>query len=625
MDDREELEMLRRLAALEDRERAAGGASAYPRNPEQVRREQQASQYGGGDPNVYEASVFKRALGGAKHAWDSAAMGLKQLMPEGVQRAADWVDERLPGHTPLTKEQIEQGRSFVNVAGAPGKVGQVAGDMAITGPIFGAAGEGINAVGQAVQALPRAVAATGRMIANPWARTAEAGAVSNAVVAPENKGKAAVAGAAGGVIGQGIGTGLARAVGGPVGAAVTPEAREMINEGVQVPLWRATPNRVVRYTAETARALPVTRQIINSQEEAARVGYNQGLVRAASPRVPELDEAGGVRRWVDQPVQDVGQAGLRQLHENYRRAYEALYSGRRVPLDDQYRTEMQRIVDETRRYYPSIAADVEGAARQATDTMMPWERAAANAAAPAAPPPSSLGSGPVSSRIRVQQPAPPPPPLTQAQQPHAGVEPNAMASALDRLESDITAAWRSGDGTRATQLQAIHDTISAARERGLPPEVNSMVAEINARYQQYKTLQRAAGMSAAQREGGVVTPAHVLNSIKARDTSPGKSRWAEGTAPGQQAAQRAQRVLGDELPTVGPGTAEKTLPLLLVGSLAAGNYAPLAYTGALAGLATRQGQRYMAGGYPWQRYGRDYGPTIERALRLYGATTPQRE
>lgn len=75
-----------------------------------------------------------------------------------------------------------------------------------------------------------------------------------------------------------------------------------------------------------------------------------------------------------------------------------------------------------------------------------------------------------------------------------------------------------------------------------------------------------------------------------------KRGFAAGKAPQQQEAQLANRVLGNELPQPGPGTAEK-----IVGPAALLLAPKLAVAGA-AGLLpySRAGQKMLAGKYPWQ-------------------------
>lgn len=561
-----------------------------------AKTQSQAAQYAGAP--VADVGVFKKALGGAKHALDDAAMGLKGIFTD---------------LTPEDKALLEQGKSFVDQAGGVAKAGEIAGNVAITAPIATAGGALLGAAGRVLPSvLPRAVAAS-RALLNPYTQGAVSNAATSALVAPEDKGKAAGLGALGAVAGQGLGDAVGRVAGGLVGNSVTPEARALLDQGVNVPLWKATPNRLVRGTAETAKALPVTRDVIKGQEAAAMRQWNQGLIRDASPRVPVLDDAGSVLRWETQPVRRVGQEGLQDLHQGFENAYDTLYRGRVIPVDEAYQREMQSVIDQTRNYMPGEADAVEGLIRRANDRMaegvgQSTTQQVTRAAGP-------LGSGPVSSRINV--PAQVQDVTTLG---HTGARPDAVKQALNELEGSIASAWRNGNADRAQQLEAARDAIQAMRTRGLPPEVQSEGADLNAAYAKYKTLQRAASSMGAAGEGGIVTPRQMINSIRARDKSPDKSLFARGMAPGQQSAQRAETVLGNELPSVGPGTAEKLLPVMMTLGAASGGlgFAPLAYAGGIAALATQRGQRFLAGGLPGQAFARQYQGTLADALRMYG-------
>lgn len=118
---------------------AAAGSLALPpgfiedrRDPERERRKELAKEYAGQD--VESMGILERGLGGAKHALDRAAMGLKGALPTPIQRAGDWLDERL-GNKQLTDEQLTKGRAFLEEGGLPAQVGNVAGDIAIQAPL----------------------------------------------------------------------------------------------------------------------------------------------------------------------------------------------------------------------------------------------------------------------------------------------------------------------------------------------------------------------------------------------------------------------------------------------------------------------------------------------------------
>jgi hypothetical protein len=108
----------------------------------------------------------------------------------------------------------------------------------------------------------------------------------------------------------------------------------------------------------------------------------------------------------------------------------------------------------------------------------------------------------------------------------------------------------------------------------------------------------------------------MLNAIKANDRTPNKSGFSGGNALNQQDVLRAERVLGNRLPEVGPGTAEKLAPLLGFGlPMLAGDM------GATALLGSKTGQRFLMGGLPGQAGIRQLGSEyLVPALRNIGTS-----
>lgn len=549
----------------------------------------EANAYAGQD--VASMGATTRGLGGAKHAWDKAALGLKNLVPEGIRNTIDQWDAALGGTT-LTPEQVQQGESFVKEGGAAAKVGEFGGDVALTAAPTLRGMRAIQAVGKV---LPKALG--GAVLASPYAAAAGSGAAVSAALAPEDRGQAAIGGAIGGVLGEGAGKVLTKALGGIAARGVTPEARALMDEGINVPIWKATESRVLRGLGERARALPITGELMKGQERAAIHDYNRTLIRDATPPLPVFDEASGVLRWeMPKPneVREIGQSGMRALHDRFNKAYDALYQGRTIPLDEAFDAEVRGITQAAEAYTPGAAADVAGAVRRMGDTLRKGVEPTRNVS------PILDASGR---------------PIVSEQAGHAGVSSQNFKRALDELNDAVTNAWRAGDAEKAGALEAVRDAVTGLRERGLPPQVQSMLKPVNDAYANYKLLQRASSGIGAMRKEGVVTPLQMTAAVRAADRSAGKSATAQGTARGQQAAQRAQNVLGSELPEVGPGTAEK----LALGGLGMWMGAP-----ALGGLLlTRPGQRALMGGYGWQGALRDNPQMLADLLRSYGVAKEQ--
>lgn len=606
MTPREELENLRRIQELEDKQQAA------------LRKEY--------DPAA-GMGAFERGLVGAGAATRKAYLGLRNLIP-GVNLSDDEKDELAT---------YEKNRENLGTAG---KVGEFVGEAALTA-MPGTGATQLARLGGRV--LPRVL---GSGPIRNWAgRNIVAPAVGNAAVAaaidPENRGSAALGGAIGGAAGEVGGRVLGRALGGVTGS--TQAARELAAQGIDVPIWKATDQPWLRRLAERAKSHHLTGTLMQGAEERAMRDYNRSLVRGATPPRPVLDEAGNVVRWTraDQaPVRGVGQEGARELGERFDDAYDALYRSRGgIPIDDEFRNAVRAELTAARNYLPRAADDVEGAVRRASDTLtMSPEAAAAQEAAQAAAQGGGHGHGhghgggvgdgsarraldiltrgtettversPILNAQGV--------PFTNRRLGHEVVTPGNVQQALRELDTSISAAWNRGDSEVAGVLTNIREEIANLRTRGLPPESQSMQRDVNRAYQQYKTLQRAGSTVGAMRREGIVTPMQMTNAIRAADKSPGKKLTFEGRAPGQRNAQLAHEVLGSDLPD--SGTAARLLPWLIYGGAAGGYAMGMDPTLALL-LGTRGGQRFLSGNYGAQSLVRRAQPSITDWLRTFGA------
>lgn len=501
--------------------------------------------------------------------------------------------------------------------------GGLAGDVAATAVLPGAslklAGKALPRAAQAFtrggevagriaqSVLPRSVQTVGSAV-SPFAKQAAAGAAIGAAMNPEDWEQGAKGGAIFGTLGEGAGRILTRAVGGVVGRT-SDEAKQLIAQGIDVPAWKATVSPTFQRLGESAKALPLVGKLVKAREQQAVRQWNEMLAREASPPMPVLDDAGRVIRWEQQPVKGAGAGALREAHGNFGKAYDALYQGRTIPVDDAFRSELDRILA-TQVYTPGNAADVEGAILRAKDTLLEAVEPTVNRLTSGG---QQLGKGKISSRITT-----PVQTIETTQLGHAGINPSAAKKALDDIETAITTAWGEGNKDKAESLKEVRAAITALRDRGLPPEVQSMLGPVNQAYSKYKTLAQAASMTGAQKAEGVVTPSQLLNAISKRTKN--KDVLARQTAPGQQQALLAERVLGNELPSVGPGTAEKLMPWLTLGSIGTAGGAAMMGTdlGLLALLGTPWGRNALAGKYGPQQFIANNPELLPFLLRNYG-------
>jgi hypothetical protein len=427
---------------------------------------------------------------------------------------------------------------------------------------------------QALQGATRGVIGTARGLGS-------AGAVSGAWEGATRQGglsqrlENAAEGFGAGVLGEGAGRAITNLVRGPLAAAnVTTEARKLMQEGVEIPPWKATDAARTRDFAERAKASVFAKPIITDAENRMFRSWNEKLLREASPPVPVLDSAGNVLRWEKDQVKTLSDDSLNVLRGRFSDAYDALYKGRVIPVDTRFADDVASTIAATQRYYPSAAADVQGIINKVDDILG------------AAKPSQTPILGPNGQLISTTSPG------------HSGVTPGAVKEAIDTVDSAINAAWRQGNAEKAEALEGLAGSLRSMRERGLPPEAQSMAGEVGSAYQKFMQLQRANAMLGAQKSG-MITPGQLLSAQKAMDRSKGKTAFARKNVPGQREAIEADRVLGSNLPPVGPGTAEKLIGASLLASPFALSGDILTALGA-AFMVTPTGQRFMYGQLPGQ-------------------------
>jgi len=468
--------------------------------------------------------------------------------------------------TPEQRRDVAVNKAFLEGVKGEGIRAENLGSLAADVASFAAPG-GLAVKG--ARMLPAAMKlAKAAPILAPLAGETALGAGLSAAYSPEDRGQAAMFGGAGGAAGYG----LTRALGEVAGGVITPteEAKQLMEQGVNVPVWKATANRLLRGAVERAKALPITKSFVSGQERAALENVNKNWFAKATPPSPVLDEAGGVLRWeTDKPVTSIGSEGLQELTDKFDDAYKALYKGRVIPVDDAYKQEILSTTKDVKKYYPRVSEEFNAAVTQADDLLREGTRPFRD---------------PITGQIRKGR---------------EGVSPEAIKVSIDSLNKRITEAWNRGEANLAESLSGVRDSLTDLRVRGLPPEVASMAKPINAAYANFKQLQKAAQSPVVQREG-IITPDRMLSAIRSTDITPGKSAFARGAARNQPDVVSAAKVLGSELPNVGPGTAEKLLfpGMLMTPSILGADFGIGA---GLAAATSAPGQRFLLGGYGYQK------------------------
>ena len=237
--------------------------------PSATIQKQLAKQYAGDFANggeVQDMSAPMRALGSAKASWDRAALGLKgMVMPSGLS------DE--------DKALLAQGRAFDAESGFAGGVGTAAADAV---PFLAGGGLATQALRLGTSSMPLVAAALTR-----GAGQLAAGAGIGAATSPDNR----KAGATGGALGSAVGVGVNRLAGGLVAPAVQPEARALMDQGVQPTIGQAI-GGTVNSLEQQATSVPFVGPAIKAARARAVGDFNQAAINIAAPGVQGVgDEA----------------------------------------------------------------------------------------------------------------------------------------------------------------------------------------------------------------------------------------------------------------------------------------------------------------------------------------------
>lgn len=237
MSDREELEALRRMAELE----AKAGGSSLPKSSSKRSADQYAGQ------NVSEMGSLMRGLGGAKTAWDRAALGLKGVFTD---------------LTPEDKALLEQGRAFEKEGGTAATVGSIGADV----------GMSLAPAARVTQAVSKAP-----LLARTMAELGF-GAGYGALTSPEDR----TAGAVGGGAGTALGMGANRLIGGAIRPLVSKEAQELSKQGIQPTIGQSIGGSV--NTAEQKlKSLPIVGDLIRNARGRAVDEFNEKAIQTAVP------------------------------------------------------------------------------------------------------------------------------------------------------------------------------------------------------------------------------------------------------------------------------------------------------------------------------------------------------
>jgi hypothetical protein len=316
---------------------------------------------------------------------------------------------------------------------------------------------------------------------------------------------------------------------------MTDEARQFMQRHPNVvPTLGQLKGGWVRSLEERAKALPFIGEQIKRREQEAIEGWNRNVVERAIP------PGGGT---LPKSVR-TGQEAIAEVQDRFTQAYDEIWEGKTFDLDG-LKPQLLWADQTATQYLPGDAARrVTARVKQINSEV------------------SDETSGIGASRID------------------------------DQLREFAMTARQKGYPDEAK----LYDQLRKQFRELLGPETSGRLNEVDAAFRQWIPVESAAAYKAAGRNEGIFTPSDLLGASRASSDSVRKRDFSAGNAPQQREAQLAGRVLGNELPQPGPGTAEKILgPAALV-------MAPQVAFPAAAGLLpyTRAGQKALAGKYPWQ-------------------------
>jgi hypothetical protein len=362
----------------------------------------------------------------------------------------------------------------------------------------------------------------------------------SAAYATGDRGQAAAEGAVGSLGGQVLGRTLSRLGGGLV--TPSPQARQLMDMGVQPTIGQgADPStfvgRGIRRSEEIAESIPLVGGIVTNARQRAGGEVAEAVGRRAVA-------PGGT-------TQEITREGIDKLYRQFDKPYSVLKQFDFTP-DAQINSSITSIIaDPNFRALPTT--------RQGVLDFINNNLA------------SKLQNGKLSG------------------------------AAFKDLDSEVGKRLRelaadTGAEARAERrmLTAIDQQLQAWRDRNLPADVVSELKDTDRAYAAWKRLARAGKYS----PDGEITPAQLTRSVRAMSQG---DDFARGRAFLQDITDPAA-ILRSRTPN--SGTADRVAGMGLVAATVANPAAFLPYAAGAAGLGgayTRPGQKFLLGGYDWQR------------------------
>lgn len=434
-----------------------------------------------------------RMVRGAMDPVTGLAQLLYNVIPEGVQNAGDWLNNKLVEiGVPLAKipeggfNQLVQGQEqqYQQARSAMGQEGidayRLAGNMATTVPIA------MMAPGASAATLP----------ARAGYGAAVGGAIGATNPVTENtdnffgeKAKQVGIGAAAGAVATPVAEGLARVI----RPATDKVVQSLMREGVT-----PTPGQILggfaKFAEEKARSIPILGDIISSGQRRAIVDFN----RAAYSRA--LEPIG-----IDASKMPVGREGVKAVKNALSRAYNQVLPKVTFKADTQFASEVQSLRQMAHTLPDDVSKQFDAILRRHVISRMT---------------PAGTMSGTTLKQVESQLGS-----LAKGYRGDASFDKRQLGDAILELQSSI----------RGVLMRA-------------NPEMAEALQKINTGYANYAVIRKAASMA---NTGEMFTPSQLASAVKAMDKTVGKGATATGSARMQDLSDAGVKTLASKVPDSG--------------------------------------------------------------------------
>ena len=315
------------------------------------------------------------------------------------------------------------------------------------------------------------------------------------------------------VLGAGVGAAgvpIGRAVGAVVAPEITPAARALANEGVELTPGQ-TAGGLWKSVEDTLAPVPFIGAPIRSAQERGVISLDRAAgQRALTPIGEHLD-----------PAARSGHAIAEDVSNRLGQRYEQIHNATSLTMDDQLQNDLQAIA----RQHATLGPERLGQLQSYIDQ-------------------------------HIEQP------LVD----HGGTLPGAVihgaASNLRREAANLATDPNAFTRNLGTALGDVHDALNDALERQNPGFAAQLQA-VNTGWANYVRIRQAAASTAAQAHEGSFTGTQLGMATKAMDRSAGKGQSARGNALMQDLAENARQVMPSKMGS--SGTAERAAMLGVMG------------------------------------------------------------